>query len=214
MTRRVAVVSVLFVVAFAGADRACRGAAVHTDVPTFVSNMLPDYYMEPFDWCVYGNYQQWTWDSPVVNGYSYTMSTGPAGASYLWSNNGAMSTEYALDLLHVAFTGKPVTAVGGLLFGSDINGNWVPAGVTIDLSDGTHYVYNNTSPNNFRGFITDVPIVSMTIDCVDPGPPYYWSTVDNFYVGTVIPEPSSILVWGLLATVGITVAWYRRRKAA
>jgi len=32
--------------------------------------------------------------------------------------------------------------------------------------------------------------------------------------GTVIPEPTSLVVWGLLASVGIGVGWRRRRRAA
>lgn len=32
--------------------------------------------------------------------------------------------------------------------------------------------------------------------------------------GTVIPEPTSLVVWGLLASVGICVGWRRRRRAA
>ena len=31
---------------------------------------------------------------------------------------------------------------------------------------------------------------------------------------TVIPEPASVVVWSLLAAMGLTFGWYRRRKAA
>ncbi|MCH8047997.1 MAG: hypothetical protein IID44_30250 [Planctomycetes bacterium] len=32
--------------------------------------------------------------------------------------------------------------------------------------------------------------------------------------GTVIPEPTSLIVWGLLASVGLCIGWRRRRRAA
>ena len=32
--------------------------------------------------------------------------------------------------------------------------------------------------------------------------------------GTVIPEPTSLVVWGLLASVGLCIGWRRRRRAA
>jgi hypothetical protein len=32
--------------------------------------------------------------------------------------------------------------------------------------------------------------------------------------GTVIPEPSTFAIWSVLATLGITVGWWRRRRAA
>jgi hypothetical protein len=31
---------------------------------------------------------------------------------------------------------------------------------------------------------------------------------------SVIPEPSTFIIWSLLATLGITVGWWRRRSRA
>jgi len=32
--------------------------------------------------------------------------------------------------------------------------------------------------------------------------------------GTVIPEPSTLIIWSLLATLGITVTWWRQKRRA
>ncbi len=48
----------------------------------------------------------------------------------------------------------------------------------------------------------------MSIDCFG---------MDEFYIDqaapAVAPEPSSIAVWTLLATIGLGSSWYRRRRA-
>jgi len=182
---------------------------LYTSEAAFVADIQPDFYLENFDAYTYGSYTEWTLPLGPVNGYSYTISTGPGAVSYLWSGYGDMSTNNAEDPLVVDFTGKEVTAVGGNFYGSDIDGNWMAATVTIDLSDGTQYSYSNTSQGDFRGFIADVPIVSMSIDAPDDevNSVYVWSTMDNFYVGTPEPAAASMLILGGLALI-------RRRRRA
>jgi hypothetical protein len=45
-------------------------------------------------------------------------------------------------------------------------------------------------------------------------------TFENYYVGfrvasveAVVPEPTTFLIWSLLGTLGIGLAWWRKRKA-
>jgi hypothetical protein len=55
-----------------------------------------------------------------------------------------------------------------------------------------------------------------------PGPPFTFSARPGhpgggFYVefgGTVIPEPSTFIIWPLLGALGITVGYWQRRQAA
>ncbi|HUT92486.1 MAG TPA: PEP-CTERM sorting domain-containing protein [Thermoguttaceae bacterium] len=53
-----------------------------------------------------------------------------------------------------------------------------------------------------------IPLVMEGLTVFDWG-------IDNFSV-TVnpVPEPSTLIVWSLLATLGITVGWWRRKRAA
>jgi len=51
--------------------------------------------------------------------------------------------------------------------------------------------------------------VTNTVDCFG---------MDEFYINEpappVIPEPSTLIIWSLLASLGIGLAWWRRRRAA
>jgi hypothetical protein len=187
---------------FAGGILLAAGAAasadLFTDEATFLTQIDSDYYLEEFDGYFYGSYTELSLDLGPVNGYSYTITT--VDLLGLYSGDGNMSTNNAFDPLLVNFTGNDVYAVGGWFFGGDILGFYVPATVTIDLSDGQSYTFDTTSDTDFVGFTSAVPIVSMTIDAVDPFDPAgvpVWATMDHFYVGNLIPAPSTMVLLGL-----------------
>src|SRR5690606_26643545 len=102
-------------------------------------------------------------------------------------------TDSALDSIMVTFTGAAVTAVGGNFWGTDIS--FFPNGSTIhlNLSDGTSVSYASTGPSDFRGFISDVAISSITIDAEDV-PGNSWATMDNLVVGAAVPAPGAAAV--------------------
>jgi len=70
------------------------------------------------------------------------------------------------------------------------------------------------NPQIFLGSAFDVVdlvqfTVTNTVDCFG---------MDEFYINEpappVIPEPSTLIIWSLLASLGIGLAWWRRRRAA
>jgi hypothetical protein len=180
---------------------AAANADLFTDEAAFLGAIEGDYYLEEFDGYTYGSYTELTLDLGPVNGYSYTLdaNTG-AGDPGLWSGDGNMSTNSALNLLTVTFTGDDVTAVGGFFFASEINGFYIPEQVTVELSDGQMHVFTPATDTEFIGFTSATPITSLTIDADDTFQ-NAWSTMDHFYVGAVIPAPGAAALFGLAGLV-------------
>lgn len=178
---------------------------IFTDEAEFLSMVMPDYYNETFDtwtWADPLDGSQTTWDSPVVNGYSWTAYA----AGGLWSNVQALSTALEYDPLIITFTGNPVTAVGGYFAATDEFGHVIVGDLEIALSDGTVEVITGLE---FRGFITDSPLSSIMLTPLSGGLLVYPQV--DFIVGRAVPEPTSaVLVLAGLA--GMKLISRRRKK--
>ncbi len=171
-------------------------ATQYDDEPSFLANLASPYYLEDFVGWTYGNPldgSQTDCDFGPVEGYSWHAFAVNA----LWSNFSALSTNNSGDPLVITFTGLPVTALGGNFTATDISGNIIPGTVLIDLSDGTHTELVDPTAGTFTGYTSDVPIVSVTIDSPDDGSISRWPQLDHFYVGSMIPEPASLVLLGL-----------------
>lgn len=177
---------------------------VYTDSVSFLSNVAPGFYFENFASVPVGA------AGPILsfsNGtFSYDITAQGGGTNNLFNNPGLVSTDSALDAIVITFTSGNVTAVGGNMWGTDINFSAIPADMTITLSDGTVETYTSTSATAFRGFTSDMLITSVVIDASDL-PANAWSTLDNLYVGAAVPAPSGIALLGL----GGMLAARRRR---
>ncbi len=148
----------------------------YTDRATFLQNTQPGFFENAFVDAVSGA-------SPPLNyssgGFAYTVSANPG---QLFNAPGLISTDQAAASIVVTFTGNPVTAIGGNFWATDINVNPTGTTVTLTLSDGTVETFTSTGPTDFRGFVTLVPITSISIDAPDVPSPI-WPTMDNLITG-------------------------------
>ncbi|MFB3778904.1 MAG: PEP-CTERM sorting domain-containing protein [Bryobacteraceae bacterium] len=199
----------ILAVALMLAGGTAQGALIFTDLPTFLAELQPGYYLE--------DYSTYSWGSQ-----GQTMNFSQGGFSYsasapldLWINTAignSLSTVHADDAISFTFTSGNVTAVGGYFFPTDVSEQLIVGDVVLTLSDGTVQVLNNPGTASFVGFITTggVLITSLTVDAPDTIE-YSWPTVDDFYVGAAgdaIPEPSTFL----LLTIGAGGLLLMRRK--
>lgn len=72
--------------------------------------------------------------------------------------------------------------------------------------------------NTYKAYVDDVLITTFVDSTYTHGQvALYDSSVQTFdnvrLEANVIPEPSTLIIWSLLATLGITFSWHRRRKA-
>lgn len=146
-------------------------------------------------------------DPPFVMGPEYGYygeawdeGTGSAG---LWGCAGSLSTNSALNLIYVDFTGSTsdVYSTGGFFWPSDIGCNWIQGNpLQLELSDGTFLDYVPSGPTDFVGFVSDVPLDWIRIEAPDVVVSA-WATVDHFYIDS--PEPGSLALLAIGALVAI-----------
>ena len=155
-------------------------AAVYTNEGAFKA-ALTGYRFEDF-----GGLGPQDVGTPV--GFTYTMSA-PSG---LYPLAGAMSIYLSSEALHIEFTGLPVTAIGGIFWPTDINGDNAVGSITIAFADGTTHTIPNAQFDTFRGFVSTFPFLYVDITSDDSN---YWPTVTNLYVGqAAVPLPPSLLL--------------------
>ena len=175
---------------------------IFTSESSFLGQILPGYYLEdfehvdpPFD----GSQLDATFGPE--NGFSWEVQA-PLG---LYSINNALSTFDASDKLFITFSGRPVTATGGVFASTDIDGNIIPQIVTVTLNDGTSATILGSG---FLGFTSLIPIISLEVDGIND-PILNFPQMDHFYVGAMagvkVPEPSLIILLGsgLIGLIGL-----------
>ncbi len=195
-----------------------RADLTFTDQTSFLANVQPGYYLENFN--TLPGYTDL--GSPLSfsgNGFSYdAIAVDGVYTTQAIAGDVALSTFNSGQSLTIAFTGAPVTAVGGNIYGSDINGIYTPGAITMQLANGDSITLPDPTPTSFAGFITSSPIVSLAIfpENFDPG---YWATLDNLIVGVsavpAVPEPSTMTIGAVcgLAMLAFAFARSRRRPA-
>lgn len=139
-----------------------------------------------------------------MNGYYGEASGEGAGSGNLWGCSGSLSTDSALDLIYVDFTGSDneVYSTGGFFWPTDFGCAWILGNpMQLELSDGTFLEYTPSSTTDFVGFVSDVPLDWIRIEAPDVGGINAWATVDHFYIDS--PEPGSLvlLALGALAVI-------------
>lgn len=191
-------------------------ATTFTSQPAFLASLQPGYYLEDFN----GLPDNAFLGSPLSfsgNGFGYDASN-PDGLYSTPSNGGdiALATLNSGQSITITFTAGTVTAVGGTLFGSDINGSFTPGAMVAQLDTGELITIAVPDPTSFAGFTSASPILSFTIypENFDSS---YWPTLDNLIVGqaiTLIPEPSTFVLITAAAGLSGLVSLGRKRVVA
>ena len=111
-----------------------------------------------------------------------------------------------------------IQAVGGNIFGSDINGSFKAGDILVTVTDSTgvtsEMIFGATT-TSFVGFVSDGVITSLTVESIQPAGSFLWPTIDNFTlaqgVTSAVPEPST---WAMmiLGFAGVGFMAYRRRN--
>lgn len=171
----IAVVAVVVLLGF-GAS-AARAQQFYTDETAFVAALAPAFYLEDFATLPGGSIGT-TWDAPGANGFGWTASA-PLG---LWGVAGQfIGATNTHDLLTFTFTGNPVTAFGGDFWGTNFADDPITAEVTFTTNTSETFSHTVSVPT-FLGFVSPVPLASVTIDATQIGV-NAWPTADNVYTG-------------------------------
>ena len=194
-----------------------RAAAVYSTRSAFGSAVRPGSYTESFD--SLGDSDLGTPSRTFsAGGFSFTASTGAAlpDDNDLFGADGATATDFLLSTtipsnLTFTFPSGNVTAVGGDFSLTDTSFHAAADTFQLTLSDGTTVTRTSGGGNTpFFGFTSFVPITSLTLAVpADATPNLYFATVNNFTVGTAVPEPTSL---ALAAIGGAGVLGRRRRR--
>jgi hypothetical protein len=152
--------------------------------------------------------------------YTATSSSGASASSFFGAGSVAnpwLSTNGATDTITFSGFSPGVNAIGGLFFGSDVNGAFTSGTVVLTARDSFGATSTQTIANaalsSFIGFQSTGTITSLAVSSVSPNSTV-WPTVDNLTlaVGAVaaVPEPQT---WALmLGGLGAIGALARRRR--
>ncbi|MCU0647067.1 MAG: PEP-CTERM sorting domain-containing protein [Gemmatimonadaceae bacterium] len=165
--------------------------------------------------------------SPVnrtAGAFNYIASvTAPAGQSTLFfpAGNAAdrwLSTDYAGATMRFASFTAGTNAIGGEIFGSNLDGAFQSGPITVawatTAGSGSTTV-TAPSSTSFWGLVTTGSLTSLSITGVDSQSLALWGTANNVRLGqarptVVIPEPST---YALMATGLVALGLIRRRRA-
>ena len=180
---RVALLAAMLCVGGAFAD-----ITLYNSQADFLTVLGTPHYLETFNDLSWGEISAPSADFGPVEGYGYTMSADGGVFSYV----GEMSAAEEAAALVIDFTGAPVTAVSGDFFRTNWEALHEGIDVTVVLVGGATQSYDNRL--GFTGFTSDTEIAQII---VGEASSYCWATVDNLRVGTMIPEPSALVLLAL-----------------
>jgi hypothetical protein len=130
------------------------------------------------------------------NGFAFSVSSPGTATPFA----GAL-TSGGIAPIVLTITSGNVTAIGGNFFIAAAN-NFTSLPVTVTLSDGTSTTYTPASRNEYRGFVSDGPLIT-SLTMAQAQFPY----LDNITLGTAltvsVPEPASLaMLLGALGMLG------------
>ncbi len=181
------VFSAVVLVASAGAAQATT--TVYTTAASFQALVAPGAYTETFTRPAVDSGALFTYSG---GGFSYDVTADPG---VVYRSGSIIGNNTPNETLTLTFTTGNVTALGGNFFITDIGDAFQSVGVTLTLNDGTVQSYTPTDVSTFRGFISTVPILSLTMSAPQGG--QFYNSLDNLTVGSAVPEPSTYLMLAL-----------------
>ena len=187
------------------ASPAVASVVTYTDEASFTAALDSGYYLEDFDG------YDWAKITPphdLSNGtYGYSV-TAP---HTLTGCPGMLSISHDNDAMQLTMTGDPVTAVGGLFFATNDDGDFVSGSstLTVHFADDSEASYTvGVAEGDFFGVISTSPVAWMSLSETTDD---LYATVDHIYAGAAVPEPGTLalLVAGL---AGLLCYAWRKRK--
>jgi hypothetical protein len=158
----------------------------------------------------------------TAGGFAYTVASsttglfGAGGAGDRW-----LSTNTATDVLTFASFGPQVRAVGAFLFGSDLEGRFLPGATltvrVVALDGRSERTVVAASTGAFLGFVASTALASLTIEASQPLGGLAWPAVNDLVLAeasatSVVPEPAPVALMGV-GLLGLVGATRRRRRA-
>ena len=126
-----------------------------------------------------------------------------------------LSTTNSTDVMVFGNFGGGVKAAGGLFFGSDISGNFLPGQsikvVATDASGSNTQTLLNTTTSTFLGFVSTGAMISLTVTAVGSNVDV-WPTVNNLVLASAMPVPEPETYAMMLAGLGLVGFLARRRR--
>ena len=159
--------------------------------------------------------------SPITRSagsFSYTATPAPAGGFFGagTTTNPWLSTNTSDDVITFNGFSAGVVAAGGNFFGSDEFSLFAAGSVTLTATDGsgtTTQTITGATVTSFLGFVSNGPLLSMTLVSVQPASSFLWPTADNLMLAsavTAVPETQTYAM--MLAGLGVLGFMARRRR--
>ncbi len=177
---------------------AWAGITVFTSKAEFQAAIQPGYLFDNFDNLTYGSLFA---PSMQLEQQGF-VATITASYDKLYSGLGNISTNYGDAAIVIAFSGEPVTAVGGLFFPTDIDGTCSAGKMIITLDNGEPPIeLERLDCTEFWGITTDgsaIAEISIMADRVNPTSNGIlnvdnWPNVDDLYIGRRSEDAPTVL---------------------
>ena len=153
--------------------------------------------------------------SRAAGPYTYSASSATGFFAAGTAANPALSTNSDTDAIAFFNLSGGASAIGGLFFGSDLQGSFVASAVVLTATDTLGAISTQTfvaAPTSFIGFVSTGAIATLVFSTSMPGN-FVFPAVDNLTIAvarvTPIPEPGT---WTLLLAGLAVLAFCARRR--
>lgn len=167
---------------------------VYTNEADFLAAIGSKNYLEDFNSYTEGSINQ---PSVTLTSGQFSYSITAPVDDYIYSVDGAISTNFDMDTLVFTNKGRHINYFGARFYTLDIGFNFVASPMSIVVGDYT-YTFNCTDQVSFLGFVFTDSIPNFGVVGNPAG--YAWPTVDHLYVGDNKNYPPEITSTGTVTT--------------